>query len=51
LLEHRDAVKSEAIDGMAALATAAFRPAAALAWNGAVLAAFKEIFWKAKAQA
>ncbi len=34
----------EIIDKLAALTTAAFGLVAALAWNGAILAVFKEIF-------
>ena len=38
------ALKAEVIDKIAALLTAAFGLVAALAWNGAILAIFKEIF-------
>jgi hypothetical protein len=37
-------VKGEVIEKIAALLTAAFGLVAALAWNGAILAIFKEIF-------
>ncbi|NIM89798.1 MAG: hypothetical protein GTO17_02495 [Candidatus Aminicenantes bacterium] len=41
-------VKSEVIDKIAALVTAAFGLVAALAWNGAILAIFKKIFGTAE---
>ncbi len=37
-------LKVEVIEKMAALLTAAFGLVAALAWNGAILAIFKEVF-------
>ncbi|HDS44688.1 MAG TPA: hypothetical protein ENN68_01080 [Methanomicrobia archaeon] len=42
------ALNAEVIDKMAALLTAAFGLVAALAWNGAILAIFKEIFGTAE---
>ncbi len=41
-------MKSEVIDKIAALVTAAFGLVAALAWNGAILAIFKKIFGTAE---
>jgi Na+(H+)/acetate symporter ActP len=41
-------MKSEIIDKIAALVTAAFGLVAALAWNGAILAIFKKIFGTAE---
>lgn len=40
-------VKAEVIEKIAALLTAAFGLVAALAWNGAIQAIFKEIFGEA----
>jgi uncharacterized membrane protein YidH (DUF202 family) len=37
-------MKSEVIDKLAALVTAAFGLVAALAWNGAIQAIFKKVF-------
>lgn len=42
------AVKSEIIEKIAALLTAAFGLVAALAWNGAIQAIFKEVFGSAE---
>jgi len=41
-------MKSEVIDKLAALITAAFGLVAALAWNGAILAIFEKIFGTAE---
>ncbi len=41
-------MKSEVIEKIAALITAAFGLVAALAWNGAIQAIFKEIFGSAE---
>jgi len=41
------ALNSEVIDKIAALITAAFGLVAALAWNGAILAIFQQIFGEA----
>ncbi len=41
-------MKNEVVDKMAALITVAFGLVAALAWNGAILAIFEEIFGDAK---
>jgi hypothetical protein len=42
------AVKVDVIEKLAALMTAAFGLVAALAWNGAILAIFKELFGTAE---
>ncbi len=42
------AVKGEVIEKIAALLTAAFGLVAALAWNGAIQAIFKEVFGSAE---
>jgi L-asparagine transporter-like permease len=41
-------VKAEVVEKIAALLTAAFGLVAALAWNGAIQAIFKEIFGEAE---
>jgi hypothetical protein len=41
-------MKSEVIDKLAALVTAAFGLVAALAWNGAIQAIFKKVFGTAE---
>lgn len=41
-------MKSEVIDKIAALVTAAFGLVAALAWNGAIQAIFKKVFGTAE---
>jgi len=41
-------MKKEVIEKIAALITAAFGLVAALAWNGAIIAIFKEIFGTAE---
>jgi hypothetical protein len=41
-------VKADVIEKIAALMTAAFGLVAALAWNGAILAIFKELFGTAE---
>jgi ABC-type antimicrobial peptide transport system permease subunit len=41
-------LKKEVIDKMSSLLTAAFGLVAALAWNGAILAIFKEVFGTAE---
>lgn len=42
-----ESLKVQILDKIAALITAAFGLVAALAWNGAILAIFKEIFGEA----
>lgn len=42
-----ESIKVQMLDKIAALITAAFGLVAALAWNGAILAIFKEIFGEA----
>lgn len=42
------ALKGEVIEKIAALLTVAFGLVAALAWNGAILAVFKEVFGEAE---
>ncbi len=41
-------MKSEVIDKLAALVTAAFGLVAALAWNGAIIAIFRKVFGDAE---
>ena len=47
--EEKITLKTEVLDKMAALVTAAFGLVAALAWNDAIKAIFKEIFGDANA--
>lgn len=48
IYEEVDWMKSEVIDKLAALVTAAFGLVAALAWNGAIQAIFKKVFGTAE---
>ena len=45
--EKEEPLKVQILDKIAALITAAFGLVAALAWNGAIIAIFKEIFGEA----
>jgi len=47
--EKQTTLKQEVMDKIAALVTAAFGLVAALAWNDAIKAVFKEVFGKADA--
>ena len=48
LIKGDEIMKSEVIEKMAALVTAAFGLVAALAWNGAIQAVFKKLFGTAE---
>lgn len=45
--EKEEPLKVQILDKIAALVTAAFGLVAALAWNGAIIAIFKEVFGEA----